>query len=76
MKLQDAISEFKTALLGGSYPSQHILNALQQYREKMPNEVQQTVHQMTRSAFPNSGAPSLYSQAVYRLRVSRAQRGG
>jgi len=76
MNLQDAISEFKTALLFGSYPAQHVLNALQQYREKMPNEVQQAVHQMTRTAFPKSGAPSLYSQAVYRLRVSRAQRGG
>lgn len=75
MNLQDAISEFKTAVLAGSYPAQRILNAVQEYRERMPDDIQASVHQMTQAAFPKSGAPFLYSQAVYRLRVSRAKRG-
>ena len=75
MNLQDAISEFETAVLAGSYPVRHILNAVQEYRERMPNDVQEAVHQMTQAAFPKAGAPSPYSQAVYRLRVCRAKRG-
>ena len=75
MNLQDAIFEFETAVLAGSYPAQRVLNAVQEYRERMPDDIQAAVRQMTQAAFPKSGAPSLYSQAVYRLRVSRAKRG-
>jgi len=76
VNLQDAISEFNAAVLARSYPPHRSLNAVQECCERMPDEVQAAVHQMTRVAFPKSGVPQLYSQAVYRLRVARAGRLG
>jgi hypothetical protein len=51
------------------------LQALQAYRELMPDAVRVAVHQLTRASFPKAPAPFLYSQAVYRLRVVRAGDG-